>query len=307
MTIEGVVPSGRPLPPDLPAVQSTTPSPAPASPPETWHETSSTPPAGGPHKPFLLRATLSALRYRDLQNPVTQRSSGTLPGENSTDNQLAKALEKSFGLLHSFLNDGRLTWLSLQRIAAHPLGESEALDSTIQVVREILKRPRLSDAIFSRDGDITRDSLSAAAQALQGNSSANVFSQDPFHAQGNAQVVEALQSEFPNLRDKAMDRTYLFEPYQYLEIAKLRVVMQDPYEVDQQGEPVVDTSTGMPKSKYSELCVYTAKNIIERPGLLPSLERASGARLFGPPHKEGWLSNKNLERWREQDDARKTR
>ncbi|SFY41205.1 MULTISPECIES: type III secretion protein [unclassified Pseudomonas] len=305
MTIEGVLPSGRPLPPDKPAVHSTTSSAAIH--PEAWHQPPSSTSGEGSRKPFLLRGTLSALRHRDLQNFPLGRASGTPPGASSTDNQLAKALEKSFGLLHSFLNDGRLTWMSLQRIAVHPMGESEALDGVIQVVGEMLKRPRLSDAIFSRDGDITRDSLRAAAQALQGNSSATEFSQDPFHAQGNAQVVEALQSQFPLLRDKAMDRTYLFEPHQYVEIARLREVMQDPHEVDQQGAPVLDASTGMPQSKYSELCVYTAKNIIERPGLLPSLERANGTRLFGPPHKEGWLSNKSLERWHEQDAARKAR
>lgn len=304
MTIEGVLPSGRPLPPDRPAVQSTQPPPAT---PETWHEISTAAPVGAPRKPRLFRAPLSALRHRDLQNLPVERPSGIVPGATSTDSQLAKALEKSFALLHSFLSEGRLTWMSLQRIAAYPMGESEALDGVIQVVREMLNRPRLSDAIFSRDGDVTRDSLSAAAQALQGNSSATEFSQDPFHAQSNAQVVEALQSQFALLRNKAMDRTYLFEPHQYVEIAKLREVMQDPYEVDQQGAPVLDASTGMPQSKYSELCVYTAKNIIERPGLLPSLERANGTRLFGPPHKEGWLSNKSLERWHEQDAARKAR
>ena len=303
MTIEGVLPS-RPLPPDRPALQPTKPPPATA---ETWHESSSTSPLEGPRKARLFRAPLSALRHRDLQNLSIERSSGVLPSATSTDSQLTKALEKSFALLHSFLSDGRLTWMSLQRIAAHPKGESEALDDVIQVVREMLKRPRLSDAVFSRDGDITRDSLNAAAQALPGNSSANVFSQDPFHAQGNAQVVEALQSQFALLRDEAMDRTYLFEQHQYVEIARLREVMQDPYEVDQQGAPVLDTSTGMPQSKYSEFCVYTAKNIIERPGLLPSLERANVTRLFGPPHKEGWLSNKSLERWHEQDAARKAR
>ena len=303
MTIEGVLPP-RPLPPDRPAVQSTKPPPATA---ETWHESSSSSPVEGPRKPRLFRAPLSALRHRDLQNLPIERSSGVLPSATSTDSQLTKALEKSFALLHSFLSDGRLTWMSLQRIAAHPKGESEALDDVIQVVREMLKRPRLSDAVFSRDGDITRDSLNTAAQALPGNSSANVFSQDPFHAQGNAQVVEALQSQFALLRDETMDRTYLFEQHQYVEIARLREVMQDPYEVDQQGAPVLDTSTGMPQSKYSEFCVYTAKNIIERPGLLPSLERANVTRLFGPPHKEGWLSNKSLERWHEQDAARKAR
>ncbi|KWV87729.1 hypothetical protein PFLmoz3_02666 [Pseudomonas fluorescens] len=305
MTIKGAVPSARPLPPDRLAAQSTTQPPVCQS--ETWYEAPSAPSAGGSHKPFLLRGTLSALRYRDLQNSPVERASGSLPSATTKDSQLAKALEKSFGAVHPFLNDGRLTWTSLKRIAAQPTGENEVLDNAIQVVREILKRPRLSDAIFSRDGDITRDSLSAAAQTLQGNSSPSVFSQDPFHAQSNARVVEALQSQFAHLRDETMDRTYLFETHQYVEIAKLRSVMQDPYEVDQHGAPVLDTSTGMPRSQYSELSVYTAKNILDRPGLLSSLQRANGTRLFGPPHKDGWLSNKSLERWREQDDARKAR
>lgn len=301
MTIDGVLPPGLSLAPGGSAAQTTTP------PPVTWHEVPAMPEVGAARRPALLRGALSVLRHRDLQNFPVERARGSLPGVTSTDSQLAKALEKAFSLLHPFLNDGRLTWMSLQRIAAQATGETEELDSAIQVVREILKRPRLSDAIFSRDGDITRDSLSAAAQALQGNSSPSVFSQDPFHAQGNAQVVQALQHQFADLRDKDMDRTFLFEQHQYVEIAKLKAVMQDPYDADQHGIAVLDTTTGMPRSKYSELCVYMAKNIIERPGLLPSLARANGARLFGPPHKEGWLSNKSLERWREQDDARKAR
>ncbi|MBA2926174.1 type III secretion effector protein [Pseudomonas sp. P7] len=195
----------------------------------------------------------------------------------------------------------------MRRVAAERTGQHEELDRTIQVVSEILKRPRLNDAILSRDGDITRDSLRAAAQTLQGNSSPSVFSQDPFHAQSNTQVVQALQGHFEQLRDKSQDRTFLFEQHQYVEIATLKAVMQDPYAVDPQGIPVLDPSTGMPRPKYSELCVYTAKNILERPGLLPSLERANGTRLFGPPQKEGWLSNKSLDRWLEQDEARKAR
>jgi hypothetical protein len=50
-----------------------------------------------------------------------------------------------------------------------------------------------------------------------------------------------------------------------------------------------------------------AKNIIERPGLLRSLERANHTRLFGWPRYEGWLSNKSLERWLEQYKAHKAR
>lgn len=305
MSIDGVLPPGRSHAPGGPAPQPMAPPPVDSA--GAWSETPSVPAAVGPRKPFLLRETLSVLRHRNLQNFPPQRAQFSLPGPNSTDKQLASALEKAFGLLHSYMNDGRLTWLSLQRIAAEPTGKNEELDGAIQVVREILERPRLSDAILGRDGDITRDSLRAAAQALQGNSSPSVFSQDPFHAQGNADVVEALQGQFEHLRDKTKDRTFLFEQHQYVDIAKLREVLQDPYEVDQQGNPVLDPSTGMPRSKYSEMCVYTMKNIFERPGLLPALKHANTPRLFGPPHVEDHLCNKNLERWQEQHKARKAR
>lgn len=301
MTIEGALPHSRSLALDGPAVQ------APAAPAEAWSGPYPASPERGGRKPLLLRGSMSVLHHRTLQNAPAARACLSLPGIASTDSQLATALEKAFGLLHPFLNDGRLTWSSLQRIAAEHTGESDELDRAIHVVREVLQRPRLSDAILSRDGDITRDSLTTAARALQGNSSPSLFSQDPFHAQGNAQVVQALQGQFEQLRDKTRDRTFLFEQHQYLEIATLKAVMQDPYDVDQRGAPVLEPSTGMPRPRYSELCVYTAKNILERPGLLPALERASGARLFGPPHRQGWLSNKSLDRWLEQDEAHKAR
>jgi hypothetical protein len=305
MSIEGVLPHGLPLASGEPVLRPTAPEPFPHS--ETWEEVRPARPDGVPRVPLLLRGTLSALHHRALQNLPVKRESLALPGVMSTDSQLARALEKDFGRLHPFLNEGRLTWTSLQRVAAERMGESEELDRTIQVVGEILKRPRLNDAILSRDGDVTRDSLRAAAHSLQGNSSPSVFSQDPFHAQGNAQVVQALQGQFEQLRDSAQDRTYLFEQYQYVEIATLKAVMQDPYAVDQQGAPVLDLSTGMHQPKYDERCVYIAKNILERPGLLPSLERANRTRLFGPPQKEGWLSNKSLDVWLEEDQVRKAR
>lgn len=305
MKIEGVLPHGLPLALDEPVLRST--APAPLSHSETWEGALPARPDGVSRVPLLLRGTMSVLRQRALQNPPATRANLVQPGVTSTDSQLALALEKDFGRLHPFLTEGRLTWSSLQRVAAERMGESEELDRTIQVVIEILKRPRLNDSILSRDGDITRDSLRAAAQTLQGNSSPSVFSQDPFHAQGNTQVVQALQGEFEQLRDKSQDRTFFFEQHQYVEIATLKAVMQDPHAVDREGVPVLDPSSGMPRPKYSELCVYTAKNILERPGLLPSLIRANGTRLFGPPQKEGWLSNKSLERWLEQDQARKAR
>ncbi|WLH70343.1 type III secretion protein [Pseudomonas sp. FP2309] len=305
MTIEGALPHVRPLALDGPALRTTAPAPAASA--ETLEAPYSERPIGEPRRPLQPRASVSVLHHRALQNLPAARANLPPPGATSTDSQLATALEKAFGLLHPFISDGRLTWSSLQRIGAQPQGESEERDRAIQVVGEILKRPRLSDAILSRDGYITRDSLRGAAQALQGNSSPGVFSQDPFHVKSNAHVVQALQGQFEQLRDRTQDRTYLFEQHQYVEIATLKTVMQDPYAVDQQGVPVLDPFTGMPRPRYSEFCVYTAKNIVERPGLLSALERANATRLFGPFQKDGWLSNKSLERWLEQDEAYKAR
>ncbi|CRM20399.1 type III secretion effector protein [Pseudomonas sp. 2822-15] len=180
-------------------------------------------------------------------------------------------------------------------------------DRMILLVREILNRPLLNDAIIDGAGYITRDSLNAAAAALLGNSSPGAFSQDPFHDQGNAEVVKALQGYFKQLRDIPKDRTVFFETFEYLEITQLKTVMSDPDDLDSQGRPLLEPATGLPKKKYSEHCVYTAKNIIERPGLLRSLERANNMRLLGRPRHEGWLCNKSLERWLEQYEAHKAR
>ncbi len=173
-------------------------------------------------------------------------------------------------------------------------------DRIILVVREILKRPLLNDSIIDFEGFITRDSLRAAAASLRGNSSPDAFSQDPFHGQSNSAVVQALQGHFKRLKDTTKDRTGFFETLEYVDITLLRTVMTDPDDVDAQGLPLLDPATGLPSKKYSEHCVYTAKNIIERPGLLRSLERVNTMRLLGRPRHEGWLSNKGLERWLEQ-------
>ncbi|TFY86482.1 type III secretion effector protein [Pseudomonas kairouanensis] len=180
-------------------------------------------------------------------------------------------------------------------------------DRIILVVREILKRPLLNDTIIDFEGFITRDSLRAAAAALPGNSSPSAFSQDPFHGQCNAKVVQALQGHFKLLRDASRDRVGFFETLEYVEIAGLRTVMSDPDETDANGTPIVEPTTGLPRKQYSEHCVYTIKNIIERPGLLRSLERANNARLFGRPRHEGWLSNKSLERWLQQYNLHRAR
>ncbi len=67
------------------------------------------------------REALSSLRYQALQMTPVIRANTTPPGQHSTDRQLASELDKSFGELHSFLSDGRLTQSSLRRIAAQEL------------------------------------------------------------------------------------------------------------------------------------------------------------------------------------------
>ncbi len=283
MKIEGVLPHGGPLALDRDGFRPT--APASLTHAETWNDARPAHPENASRGRLPLRGTLSVLHHRALQNLSVTRANLSPPGVASTDSQLATALEKDFGRLHPFLNEGRLTWSSLRRVAAERTGQHEELDRTIQVVSEILKRPRLNDAILSRDGDIIRDSLRAAAQALQGNSSPSVFSQDPFHAQSNTQVVQALQGHFEQLRDKSQDRTFLFEQHQYVEIATLKAVMQDPYAVDPQGIASAGSVHRHAQAQVQRALRLHRKEHSERPGLLPSLERANGTRLFGPPHK----------------------
>lgn len=260
-----------------------------------------------PRRPALLRGGVTGLQHRALQNPPVTRASLLSPGVNSKDSQLAEALRDSFGFLHPFLKDGRFTLSSLREVADARMGENDKLDSAILAAREISNRPPLRDAILSSDGDITRDSLLTAVTALQGNSSPNAFSQDPFHGRDNAQVVEGLQGMFERLRDPIKDRTFFFDKYQYVEIDRLRALMRDPDAVGPHGLPVLEPTTGLPGKQYSELSVYTAKNILERPGLLRSLERASAAHMFGLVHQKDYLCNKGLDRWLEQDKAHKAK
>ncbi|WP_460136990.1 type III secretion protein [Pseudomonas sp. S1_E04] len=303
MKIDGAIPRGRPTAVGAAEERPTLPPPLVHAPPDDQPDSRS----ALPRRPFLLRGALSALRYSTLQNLPATRANYEVPGSKSTDSQLAKALETAFGILHPYLKDGQLTHSSLRQVAALELGENDVLNRAILAAREVLNRPRLSDAIMNSEGYITRDSLRRAATQMTGSSAPSACSQDPFHSQSNAQVVKALQGEFEQLRDASKDRTVFFEKYQYMPIATLRAVTADPDAVDPQGLPVLDAATGLPKKQYSEHCVYTAKNVIERPGLLHSLERGTVNGLFGRAYEEGWLSNKSLERWLKQDHAHKAR
>lgn len=192
-----------------------------------------------------------------------------------------------------------LTRIALQQIAAEALGQSEVQDKSILLVRAILRRPRLLDAIIDEQGCVTYRSLTDAAQKLFGNSDTGAFSHDPFHTSSNVQLVQAFKAMFDELRDSLQDRHFFFEKHRYVKIEKLVAISQDPNDIDSNGLPVLDRATGLPCKKYSERHVYLAKNLLERPGLLHALDSARG--LFGHHHQEGWLNNKSLDRWLEQD------
>jgi hypothetical protein len=261
-------------------------------------------------RPLLLaRVQESVLHHRELQNfhiafPGIANPYAALP-----DSQLTTALKNNFAALEKLnKGGGLLTQAALRQIAAAKMGESERQDHTIQLANAILKRPRLKDAVLDRDGCVTRQSLIEASGALCGNSDPRAFSQDPFQAKSNAQVVQVFRGMFDELRDTSQDRTVLFEKYRYVKVDLLIAMSKDPDQTDSNGDPVLDQATGLPQKQYSEEHVYMAKNLVERRGLLRSLGSASanGSGLFGG-HKEGWLNNKSLERWFENDNAQQAR
>ncbi|NWC96273.1 MULTISPECIES: type III secretion effector protein [unclassified Pseudomonas] len=204
------------------------------------------------------------------------------------------------------MTSDRLTLSSLQRIAGKKLGDNPTFNSAILLARALAQRPRLIDAITDQEGYITRESLSKAERVVFGNSDPGAFSPDPFHAKSNAELVQVFKVMFTELRDRSRDRKGFFELIGYVNIELLVAMSKDPDELDGQGQPVLDPVTGLARKKYDEQQVYMAKNIVDRPGLLQSLESAHGGgrRMFGSHHQEGWLSNKSLDRWLEHQKVR---
>lgn len=265
--------------------------------------------AARPGPARLARMQAPALHHRELQNFHLAFPGKADPYADLPDNQLAAALKSDFAALEK-LNKaaGRLTMSAVHQIAGERLGESERQDHTIQLAKALVKRPRLRDAVLDRDGCMTRERLEQASHTLMGNSDPAAFSPDPFHASSNAGVVQALRSRFDDLRDPSQDRAVLFEKYRYVAVDRLRSMSLDPDETDSRGESVLDHATGLPRKRYDEEHVYMAKNLVERRDLLPGLISASahGSGLF-LSHKDGYLSNKGLDRWLEQDKAQKAR
>ncbi len=201
-------------------------------------------------------------------------------------------------------NEG-LKLSSLRRIASEKMTDTPALNNAILLARALVQRPRLIDAILDKEGFITRQSLLKAAQGVFGNSDPNAFSSDPFHAKTNVELVLAFRAAFDELRDRSRDRTSFFESVGYVQIETLVSISRDPDETDKSGAVILEPATGLPKKMYSEQLVYMSKNLVDRPRLLNSLERIHSGwrRIYGGHYQKGWLSNKDLDGWLENNKS----
>ncbi|AZF04713.1 hypothetical protein [Pseudomonas sp. R5-89-07] len=248
-----------------------------------------------------------ASRHFDGQGLYGGMSKVGNPYISSDDHLLATDLSNNFSMLDKFKKDGHLTQSGLQQIANEDVHTSNVSERTILLAREILNRPRLNEAILVDGGKITPESLAKASDLIVGNTNPNTQSADPFHSKTNAQVVQAFRGMFDQLRDTSEDYNFFFEKHRYVKTDTLIEMSKDPDETDKNGNVVRDPATGFPKKKYSEQQVYVAKNIVERPGLLDSLDsnKANGTNIFGSHNIDGWLKNYSIDRWLENDKKEK--
>lgn len=248
-----------------------------------------------------------ASRHVDNQNFYGGMSAAGNPYVSSDDHLLATDLKNNFSMLDKFQKNGRLNQAALKQIASEDPNKSTVSERTIMLAREILNRPRLNEAILAKGGHITPASLAKAADLMVGNTNPNTHSVDPYHAKTDAQLVQAFRGMFDELRDKSEDYTFFFEKHRYVKTDKLIEMSKDPDEITKNGEVVRDPATGFPKKKYSEQQVYLAKNLVERPGLLASLDsnKANGTNIFGSHNADGWLKNYSIDRWLENDKKEK--
>ena len=256
-------------------------------------------------QPINSRFANGADRHFDGQNLYGGMTKVGNPFVSSDDHLLATDLKNNLPLLDAFKKEGRLTQGSLQEIAKEEPNSSKVSERTIMLAREILNRPRLNEAIIAKGGEITHESLTSAGDSQIGNTNPNTQSADPFHAKTDAQVVQAFKGMFDDFRDKSEDRTFFFEKHRYVKKDTIIEISKDPNQTDKNGEALRDVRTGFPLKKYSEQQVYLAKNLLERPGLMASLDsyKANGYNIFGSHNDDGWLKNYSIDRWLENDKA----
>ena len=256
--------------------------------------------------PVNPRFANGADRHYDGQNLYGGMSQVGNPYVSSDDHLLATALKNNLPMFDAFKKEGRLTQASLQDIAKEDPNNSTVSERNIMLAREILNRPRLNESIME-GGEVTHKSLNKAADSLVGNTNPNTQTADPFHTKTDAQVVQAFRGMFDDLRDTSEDYTVFFEKHRYVNKDKLIEMSKNPDFTNENGQVVIDASTGRPQKKYSEQQFYMAKNLVERPGLLASLDstKANGTNIFGSHNDDGWLKNYSIDRWLENDKEEK--
>lgn len=249
------------------------------------------PPTQGCSQPQGAQANLQAYDHRSTDGN---------PYAGFDDRLLATELKNNFSLLGKFQKDGRLHGSALRQIANEPLHDGTVSESTIKLVQEIINRPRLNEAMLVKGGYITPDSLSKAADLLPGNTSPFTYNLNPFYVETDAQVVEAFKD--------MLDNVLFANKHRYVTTDMLIEMSKDPDEKNEAGQVVLDAANnGFPKKKYSMQQVYLARSLIERPGLLASLEsnKANGTRIFGSHNHDGCLKSSSIERWLENDKKEK--
>ncbi|MFC6339937.1 hypothetical protein GIR22_07215 [Pseudomonas sp. CCM 7891] len=173
-------------------------------------------------------------------------------------------------------------------------------DETVLHHRELQNLPAGSSSNVRHSANVPDSPSTTAAKGR--------FSVDPFHAKSDAEIVQVLVETMEDFGSALQGRSFFFDKKSSVKIEQLEEMSKDPDEIGGYGETIRDPVTGLPRKRYTEHQVYLAKNIVERPKLLDTLDSAinRGSGIFGNSDQKGWLSQKSLERWLENDRVQKT-
>ena len=210
----------------------------------------------------------SSERHFDGQNLYGGMKNVGNPFTRSDDHLLATDLKNDLPLLDPFKKDGKLTLSSFNDAIA----SSNVPERTRRLLEAILNRPRMTEAITGKGGDVTVDSLSDATKTLHGNTDPNIEHKNPFESKSNRQVTEAFLSVLPDWKDTDCGRNAFSEEHWYVSADKIKEIASNPNFTNVSGNVVIDPATRSPRKKYRAYDVHLANAIMDRPELRASLE-----------------------------------
>ncbi|MGY2255101.1 hypothetical protein [Pseudomonas reactans] len=190
------------------------------------------------------------------------------PFTRSDDHLLATDLKNDLPLLDPFKKDGKLMLASFNDAIA----SSNVPERTRKLLEAILNRPRMTEAITGKGGDVTVDSLSDATKTLHGNTDPSIEHKNPFESKSNRQVTEAFLSVLPDWKDTDCGRNAFSEEHWYVSADKIKEIASNPNFTNVSGNVVIDPATRSPRKKYRAYDVHLAKAIMDRPELRASLD-----------------------------------